>query len=140
LDKSIAKENIRYIMKLGVSRRQSMAIRVKRVYEKKDKNDGYRILVDRLWPRGLSKEKAGIDLWLKDISPSDALRKWFSHDEAKWNEFKQKYYDELTDKQDLLNLIFTKVKVEDVTLLYSAKNEKFNNAVALKEYVERTKA
>ena len=108
--------------------------KIKRVYEEPKKEDGYRILVDRLWPRGLSKEKAKIDLWIKEIAPSNELRKWFSHDPEKWADFKKKYEAELKDKEDLLNRIRQiEKKRETITLLYSAKEEKYNNAVALEE-------
>lgn len=114
-------------------------IKIKRVYDKIDESEGSRILIDRLWPRGLSKEKVKIDLWLNDIAPSHELRKWFSHDPKKWNEFKKKYFKELDHKKELVDQIAKKTKEGNVTLLYSAKEEKFNNAVALKEYIE-TKA
>lgn len=111
-------------------------IKIKRGYDKPDENDGFRVLVDRLWPRGLSKERAKVDLWLQDIAPSHELRKWFAHDPKKWGEFKQKYFKELDHKKELVNLIIKKAKGENVTLLYGAKDEHFNNAVSLKEYVE----
>lgn len=94
------------------------------------------MLVDRLWPRGISKEKAKIDLWLKEIAPSDALRKWFAHDPSKWDEFKHRYFKELDDN-DHVKLIREKAKKETVTLLFGARDEKFNNAVALKEYLSK---
>jgi uncharacterized protein YeaO (DUF488 family) len=108
-------------------------IHVKRVYEKPSRGDGERILVDALWPRGLTKEKARVDLWLKDVAPSTSLRKWFNHQPAKWNGFKHRYYTELDDKPDLL---MEKANKGTVTLLYGAKEERFNNAVALREYLE----
>ncbi len=111
-------------------------IRVKRVYDQHDKNDGLRILVDRLWPRGLSKDKARIDLWLKDIAPSDALRKWFGHEPKRWPAFKERYFKEFEKKLEQVTLIVQKVKGGRVTLLYGTKEERFNNAVALKEYLE----
>ena len=97
--------------------------------------------MDRLWPRGLSKDKVRFDLWQKEIAPSDSLRKWFGHDKKKWNEFKQRYFKELDKKSDLVNQTLNKVKEEStssstITLLYSTKEAKFNNAVALKEYLE----
>jgi uncharacterized protein YeaO (DUF488 family) len=92
--------------------------------------------VDRLWPRGLKKEKVGVDFWLKDIAPSDKLRRWFAHDPKKWVEFKQKYSKELDHKKELVDLIINKAKEADVTLLDGAKEERFTNAVALKEYIE----
>lgn len=109
-------------------------VKIKRVYEKPVKDDGYRVLVDRLWPRGLSKDKAGVDLWLKEIGPSNELRKWFSHDPVKWVSFKRKYEFELKSQKGLLGRIKQLQKVERViTLLYAAKNEECNNAVVLKE-------
>jgi uncharacterized protein YeaO (DUF488 family) len=110
-------------------------LRTKRIYDGSTTNDGFRILVDRLWPRGMSKEKAKVDFWLKDIAPSDDLRKWFAHDEKKWDEFKRSYYEELAQRPELINLIMEKTSKGNVTLIYGAKNERFNNAVALKEYL-----
>jgi len=110
-------------------------IKLKRVYDIPTKDDGFRILVDRLWPRGLSKDKARIDLWLKEISPSDGLRKWFHHEEGQWKEFKDRYFRELDDKKELIQFIVNKVKAEPVTLLFGAKNKDLNNAVALYEYM-----
>ena len=111
-------------------------IKIKRVYEKPSKDDGFRILIDRLWPHGLSKEKAKIHLWLKDVAVSSELRKWFSHDPQKWTQFKRRFYAELRPKKDAIAMILDKVKTEaNVTLLYASKEEKFNNAVALLEYI-----
>src|SRR5512136_2632824 len=106
--------------------------KMRRIYEESKRDDGYRILVDRLWPRGLSKEKAKVDLWMKEIAPSNELRKWFSHDPGKWDDFKKKYKRELEDKEELLNRI-REIEREKgtITLLYSAKEEKYNNGVAL---------
>ncbi len=101
--------------------------------------DGFRILVDRLWPRGLSKEKAKVDLWLKDIAPTDKLRKWYAHELKKWDKFRRRYFEELAEKKELVELIQNKGREGTVTLLYGSKIEKLNNAVALKEYIE-TKA
>jgi uncharacterized protein YeaO (DUF488 family) len=116
-------------------------ILIKRIYEPAELGDGFRILVDRLWPRGITKEKARIDLWLRDIAPSDNLRKWFNHQLEHWDEFKQRYFKELATKKDLVDIIQKRSEEETVTLLYSAKSEILNNAVALKEYVEsRTKS
>jgi uncharacterized protein YeaO (DUF488 family) len=107
-------------------------IKVKRIYDQPTKEDGFRILVDRLWPRGVSKENAKINLWLKEIAPSDDLRTWFSHDPKKWEEFKEKYETELKDKQELIQKIKQEEKEnETVTLLYSAKDQEHNQAVAL---------
>lgn len=115
--------------------KEECVIKIKRIYESPGKEDGFRILVDRLWPRGLSKEKAKMDLWLKDIAPSDALRKWFAHDPKKWTDFKKKYFQELNDKKGSLSEIIQKLQ-GNVTLLFAAKDEKYNNAQALKEYIE----
>jgi uncharacterized protein YeaO (DUF488 family) len=115
-----------------------LKIKVERIYDnpKRDKNS-FRILVDRLWPRGLSKDKVKIDLWQKDIAPSNSLRKWFSHDEKKWDQFKNKYFKELDKNNDAVNTIIEKAKEQgSVTLLYGTKEDRFNNAVALKEYLE----
>jgi uncharacterized protein YeaO (DUF488 family) len=114
-------------------------IKVERIYNNPKGNaSSFRILVDRLWPRGLSKDKVSIDLWQKDIAPSDSLRKWFAHDEKKWDQFKSKYFKELEKKNDAVNAIIKKTKEQDsVTLLYGAKEERFNNASALKEYLRK---
>lgn len=109
-------------------------ITIKRVYEAKGSGDGYRVLVDRLWPRGVSKQKAALDLWLKDIGPSDELRKWFNHDPAKWKEFQQKYKAELREKKDLLEQLRDLTKEhKKLTLLYGARDEQHNQAVVLAE-------
>jgi uncharacterized protein YeaO (DUF488 family) len=112
-----------------------MVLRVKRVYDTVSDEDGFRILVDRIWPRGMSKEKAKLALWLKDIAPSNGLRKWFGHDQKKRGEFKQRYHQELSDKESLITLILGKMSSGNVTLLFGAKDEEFNNAVVLKEYI-----
>jgi uncharacterized protein YeaO (DUF488 family) len=107
-------------------------ITIKRVYESKGKEDGCRVLVDRLWPRGLSKEKAAIDIWMKEIGPSNELRKWFNHDPAKWDEFKSKYRDELKGKKDLLvELKNLESEHKKITLLYGARDEQHNQAVVI---------
>lgn len=111
-------------------------IRVKRIYEEPAKNDGFRVLVDRLWPRGISKDKAHIDLWFKDIAPSSELRKRYHHDDEKWPEFKKAYFRELKEKEDQINELFDKAGKQTITLLYAAKNEERNNAVALMEYLQ----
>lgn len=110
-----------------------MNIRIKRVYEQPDPADGTRILVDRLWPRGMTKEKAGVDLWLKNIAPSTALRKWFGHEPAKWEEFKQRYRQELRENKEQVSLLKEQLKKGTVTLLYGAKDEVHNEALVLKE-------
>ncbi len=115
-----------------------MPIRLKRVYEKPGKEDGYRILVDRLWPRGLSKQQAKIDLWLKEASPSTKLRKWYGHDPAKWTAFKSRYFSELKRCPRSLADIVARSRREPVTFVFSSKEGHLNNAVALKEYLEKT--
>jgi len=107
-------------------------IQTKRVYDKPAKTDGFRVLVDRLWPRGLTKEKAHVDLWMKEIAPSDELRKWFHHEERNWSEFVTRYQAELAKKKDLLSEL-KKLSEErkTLTLLYGSKDEKQNQAVVL---------
>jgi uncharacterized protein YeaO (DUF488 family) len=108
-----------------------MTIQLKRVYEAPSKEDGTRILVDRLWPRGLTKEKACVDLWLKEIAPSTELRKWFDHDPAKWAEFKARYKFELKNNAQQLALLKKEAAKGKTTLLYGAKDEQHNEAVVL---------
>lgn len=111
-------------------------IHIKRVYEDAQPVDGRRILVDRLWPRGLSREKSKVDVWLKEISPSTELRQWYGHDPGKWDEFKCRYAEELDSKPGIVDEILMEVQSGVVTFLYSSKEERLNNAVALKEYIE----
>lgn len=111
-------------------------IRVKRVYEEPEESDGRRILVDRLWARGLSKQKAKVDVWLKGIAPSTQLRQWYGHDPNKWAEFKNRYTAELDSNPSQVEEILAEMKAGVVTFLYSSKEEQLNNAVALKEYLE----
>ncbi len=112
-----------------------MAIRIKRIYEPAARGDGWRVLVDGLWPRGLSKDKAGIDLWLRDVAPSSALRVWFDHDPARWAEFRARYHAELRAKAEALAPLVRKARTGTLTLLYSARDERFNQAAALKAYL-----
>jgi uncharacterized protein YeaO (DUF488 family) len=112
-------------------------IKTKRIYTSYFKSDGYRILIDRRWPRGLTKAAAHVDLWLKDIAPSTELRQWFKHDPKKWPEFKKRYFKELTKKKDLINILLEKAARQQVTLLFGAKDEMHNNAIALHEYLRR---
>jgi len=114
-------------------------IRLKRVYEEPSKQDGLRILVERLWPRGVSKAKAAIDLWLKDLAPSTELRTWFHHDPERWNEFQKRYEAELSEKGDLLTLLKHRITEGTVTFIYAASDEERNSAIALKEYLEKRK-
>jgi uncharacterized protein YeaO (DUF488 family) len=114
-----------------------MAIKLKRIYEEPAKTDGTRILVDRLWPRGLTKEKARVDLWLKEVAPSSALRKWFAHDPAKWPEFKARYKAELKNNASQLALLKQATTRRPATLLYGAKDSEHNQAVVLKDLLSR---
>ncbi|MFW5875500.1 MAG: DUF488 domain-containing protein [Myxococcota bacterium] len=114
-----------------------MAIRVKRAYDAPERNDGYRILVDRLWPRGIRKEDAGIDAWMKELAPSTDLRKWFDHDPDKWDEFRRRYFRELEKKDEAMDQIIDRLADGRVTLVFGASDTDHNNAVALKEYLER---
>lgn len=111
-------------------------LETKRVYEPPSPDDGMRVLVDRLWPRGLSKENARLDDWMREIAPTDKLRHWFSHRDDRWEEFKRRYFEELDGRTDLVGKLMREAKGGKVTLLFSTKAEK-NNAVALKEYIER---
>ncbi len=111
-------------------------IHLKRAYEPPSPEDGFRILVERLWPRGLKKTDAALDLWLKEIAPSPELRRWFSHDPAKWEEFCRRYWAELADRQDAVNLLQEKLRQGRVTLVYGSKDEAHNAAVALKKFLE----
>lgn len=115
-------------------------LRVKRVYEPPGKADGFRVLVDRLWPRGLTKEKAKIDLWLKEIAPSNELRRRFHAKPELWQDFKKAYAQELKQAEEAAQIICEKLKTMPVTLLYAARDEEHNNAVALKEWLSGRKA
>ncbi len=117
-----------------------MKLKLKRVYDPPASDDGTRVLVDRLWPRGLSKEKAKVEEWPKDVAPSDSLRKWFGHDPERWNEFEKRYFKELDEKPDVRKTVIPSSKKGAVTLVYGAKDEEHNNAVALKDYLEKSHA
>lgn len=110
-----------------------MKIKIKRVYVEPSDKDGKRILIDRLWPRGLTKEKAQVDLWLKDIAPSTELRKWFAHDPEKWSEFKKRYLHELKDNNAAVQTLKDELSKGKVTLVYGAKDEEHNDAVVIQE-------
>jgi len=112
-------------------------IKLKRAYEKPAKDDGERILVERLWPRGLTKEQAKIDLWLKDVAPSAELRKWFGHDPDRWVEFRQRYLKELRQNTDPIKLLKRKAKEGTITLIYAARDEDHNSALVLKQFLQR---
>ena len=111
-------------------------IRVKRAYESPEVDDGTRILVDRLWPRGVKKEQLSLHGWIRDVAPSDELRKWFGHDPSRWEEFKKRYFVELDRKPEVLKSLLETIRDGNVTLLYAAQDKEHNNAVALKEYLE----
>jgi uncharacterized protein YeaO (DUF488 family) len=110
-------------------------IQVKRVYDRPSPADGYRVLVDRLWPRGLRKQAAGIDLWLKDVGPSAELRRWFAHSPERWDEFRWRYAAELAGKSRAVDVLREKSGSGKLTLVFAAKNPEQNNAVALMEYL-----
>lgn len=112
-------------------------IAIKRIYEDSSKNDGYRILIDRLWPRGVSKEAANLDEWDKNIAPSTELRKWFDHKEERFQEFTLRYKEELMSQKDALNQILKIAQTQKVTLLYGAKNSEINQAVVLKNILNQ---
>lgn len=111
-------------------------ITIARVYDNRSQTEAISVLVDRVWPRGVRKEKAGVDLWIKEIAPSDDLRKWFNHEDSKWTEFRRKYFAELDGKMEIVRALRGVSKGGNMVLLYSARNTVHNNAVALKEYLE----
>lgn len=115
-----------------------MGVAIKRVYDVASNADGLRILVDRLWPRGVSKQAAQIDQWLRDLAPSARLRRWFDHDPEKWVEFKERYFIELDGRRSLVDTIRNQANRGTVTLLFAARDTEFNNASALREYVTRS--
>lgn len=113
-----------------------MTVTLKRVYEEPSESDGTRILVDRLWPRGLTKEKAKVDVWLKDIAPTTELRKWFNHEPSKWTEFKKRYQSEMINNTEVLSVLKKHLSNGKATIVYGAKDEEHNDAVVIKEYLE----
>jgi uncharacterized protein YeaO (DUF488 family) len=114
-------------------------IYLKRAYETPSPTDGERILVERLWPRGVTKARAAVDLWHKDVAPSPELRKWFGHDPARWKQFEQRYWKELKAKQAAVDLLASKARRGAVTLVYAARDQEHNGALALKEFLELRK-
>lgn len=112
-------------------------VKIKRVYEPKETKDGYRILVDRLWPRGLTKEKVAADLWLKEIAPSTELRKWFNHEPQKWKGFQKKYLEELSENKEAVAILQSKIKNGPVTILFGAKDSAHNEAKVLLDFVSK---
>lgn len=115
--------------------KRSPDLRVKRIYDEPAGDDGRRVLVDRVWPRGLSKDKAKLDDWLKDIAPSDSLRKWFGHDPDKWEAFRERYAKELDEKPELVERLRAMAAEGRVTLLFAAKDTERNNAIALRDHL-----
>jgi len=111
-------------------------LKLKRAYDPPSNGDGQRILVERLWPRGLTKAKARIDLWMKEISPSPELRKWFAHEEKKWPEFRRRYRQELKANKEAVDSLRKKARSDTVTLVYAARDEEHNSALVLKEFLE----
>ena len=111
-------------------------IRVKRAYDDPAESDGRRILVDRMWPRGVKKADAAIDHWAKEAAPSTELRKWYGHDPERWNEFRRRYFAELDDNPEAVAELLEAIGGGPATLVFSSKEERYNNAVALKEYLE----
>lgn len=115
-------------------------IKLKRAYEKPSPEDGYRVFIERLWPRGVTREEAALDLWLKEIAPSPELRKWFGHDPARWKEFCRRYWVELEGKREPLRVLQEKILEGAVTLVYGSRDEKHNAAGALKMFLEGRRA
>ena len=113
--------------------RSRSTVRLKRIYERPSRTDGTRVLVDRLWPRGLTKERAAVDLWPKDMAPSTELRRWFGHDPAKWEEFQRRYRGELRQKKEAVELLKKKAKGRTMTLVYGARDEEHNAALVLQK-------
>jgi uncharacterized protein YeaO (DUF488 family) len=116
---------------------QGMDIRMKRAYEPADDSDGYRVLIDRLWPRGVSRERAELDEWIKELAPSGELRQWFGHDPARFDEFRRRYADELRSQRPLLTALRRRARLGTLTLVYSARDTEHNDAVVLAEVLRR---
>lgn len=119
-----------------------MALHRKRAYEEPEPHDGYRVLVDRLWPRGLSKEQLRVDAWLKELAPSTELRRWFGHEPARWEEFRRRYLEELAapERQALLADLAERSRSGNVTLVFAAREERYSNAAVIKEAIEQFQA
>ncbi len=113
-----------------------MSVQLKRVYDSPEKSDGARVLVERLWPRGVSKQKAKLALWARELAPSTELRKWFDHEPARWEEFKARYFAELDARSEEFEPLLALTRSGPVTFVFASREEKLNNAVALREYVE----
>lgn len=117
-----------------------MKIRLKRVYEAPGRSDGRRVLVDRLWPRGLTKSKARIDFWAREVAPSNELRRWYGHDPDKWKEFRRRFFAELDARPEAVDELLENLGKGTVTFVFGSREERLNNAAALKEYVESGRA
>jgi len=115
----------------------AVPIAIKRVYERRARTDGYRVLIDRLWPRGLTRADAAIDLWLKEIAPSTPLRRWFGHDAARWREFRARYSRELEGREECLRSLVERARCHRVTLVYGSREQRFNHAAVLRDYLEK---
>lgn len=119
------------------SKDDSGHIHLKRAYESPEQSDGLRILVDRLWPRGVSKEKLQLDGWEKNLTPSSVLRKWFAHDANKWDEFRRLYLEELDNQREAARALLSRAEKSRLTLVYAARDERHNHALVLKEFLEK---
>ena len=117
-----------------------MAIQLKRAYDKPQKSDGFRVLIDRIWPRGIRKEDLKLDQWLRTLAPSTELRQWFGHDPEKWDEFRKRYFRELDTHSEEIELLREKMRAGPLTIVFGSREERFNNATALKEYLEKRPA
>ncbi|QEG36890.1 DUF488 domain-containing protein [Bythopirellula goksoeyrii] len=120
---------------MATSKHETHDIVIKRVYEPVDSGDGFRVLVDRLWPRGMKKEAVHLDLWAKDVAPSTDLRNWFNHEESIFREFRQKYLAELAGKKDAVRELLTSTESQRITLLYAASNINVNHAIVLRDFL-----
>lgn len=120
-----------------MAKRKTRTLKIKRIYEEAHPSDGCRVLVDGIWPRGVAKQDARLDLWLKEIAPSAGLRKWFGHAPGRWEGFKKRYFEELDANADAVARLEAAMEKGPVTLLYAAREERFNNAVALREYLSK---
>lgn len=118
--------------------KKAMRIGLKRAYDAPSASDGYRVLVDRIWPRGVSKARLRLDDWVKDLAPSTALRQWFNHEPAKWDAFRERYFRELDERPDAVESLRSRLRGQSVTLVFGARDTQHNDAVALKEYLERS--
>jgi uncharacterized protein YeaO (DUF488 family) len=127
---------MRLFHRLSDWKRSIAMFKLKRVYEPPSSKDGLRVLVERLWPRGLTKARAAVDLWLKDVAPSPKLRGWFGHDPARWDQFQERYLDELREKRDAIKLLRQKGKKGTLTLVYAARDQEHNSALILKRFLQ----